>query len=102
MIIAVAADSASTDAPISMHAARAPFYLLYDENGRFLNAIENPFSNTERGAAPRTTEFLLTHEVDILVAGEFGERFIELLQDNNISTVVTQGTASNAIKNVIS
>ena len=102
MKIAVAADNSSTDAPISTRAARAPFYLLYDEHGQFLSAIENPFSNTERGAAPRTTELLLTHEVTILVAGEFGERFLELLQDNNISPVVAQGTASNAIKNAVS
>ena len=102
MKIAIAADTASTDASISMQAARAPCYLVFDEDGMLLDTIMNPYNAAEHGVAPRIAHLLQEQQINTLVAGEFGERFIELLQENNISAVIAQGTVSNAIKTAIS
>ena len=101
MKIAVAADTNNTDASVSMHAARAPYYLLYDEKGKLLDVIRNPFSGVERGAAPGAAELLVTQGVNTLVAGECGGRFTELLANHNITLVIAQGTAANAVSNAI-
>jgi len=52
MKIAVAADTTNTDAPVSMHAARAPCYLVYNENGELLDTITNPYHSVERAPRP--------------------------------------------------
>lgn len=101
MKIAIAADTADADASISIHAARAPCYLVFTDDGTLVDTIMNPHTNAERGAAPRAAQLLMEHDVEMLVAGDFGERFIDVLRDHNISTVVAQGTASRAIQEVV-
>ena len=101
MKIAIAANTLDSDAQVSAQAARAPFYLFYDENGAFLEAITNPYSSVERGAAPRAARLLQEHDVDTLVAGEFGGRFVDLLEENNINTVLGSGPISKAIQQVL-
>ncbi|WP_455222240.1 NifB/NifX family molybdenum-iron cluster-binding protein [Kaarinaea lacus] len=102
MKIAIAADTANSDAPISMNAARAPCYLVFDEDGKLLDTVSNPYSSVEKCVAPRTARFLRQHHINTLVAGDFGDRFVELLKQHHISTIVSHGPASDAIKNVIS
>ena len=50
MKIAIAATSPQTDARVSNHAARAPCYLLFDEKGKPLEVLSNPFLHVDRGA----------------------------------------------------
>jgi predicted Fe-Mo cluster-binding NifX family protein len=100
MKIAVATNSQDSDAQVSNHAARAPYFLVYDEDGAFLGAITNPFSSVERGAALKASQLLQEHGVSTLIAGEFGDRFIFQLEEHSITTVLAKGSVSNAIKNV--
>ena len=46
--IAIATDGKTLDAPVSNKMGRSPFYLLYDEQGKFVEAIDNPFKNDRR------------------------------------------------------
>ncbi|MGD8571483.1 MAG: NifB/NifX family molybdenum-iron cluster-binding protein [Gammaproteobacteria bacterium] len=101
MKIAIAVNSQGSDAQVSAHAARAPFYVLYDENGTFLESIENPYSSVERGAAPRAAQLLQEHGVNTLVAGEFGDRFIAKLEEHNIAAVLSNGLVCNVIQQVL-
>jgi len=101
MKIAVAADTTNTDAPVSMHAARAPCYLVYNENGELLDTITNPYHSVERGAAPRVTQLLQEYQINALVAGEFGGRFIDLLEEKSIAAVTAQGPANKAVKDAV-
>lgn len=101
MKIAVAANNQNSDAQVAMHAARAPFYLFYDEKGTLLDAIANPYSEVERGAAPRAAQLLQEHSVNTLVAGGFGDRFVTLLEDNNINAVTGNGLVSKVIQEML-
>lgn len=102
MKIAIAADTANTDDPISMNAARAPCYLVFNEEGKLLETINNPYSSVEKCVAPRTARLLRQHHINTLIASDFGDRFSELLRQHHISTVVSQGPTSDVIKNMIS
>ena len=101
MKIAIAANTQDSHAQVSAHAARAPFYLLYDENGTFLDSIANPYSSVERGAAPRAAQLLQEHGVDTLVAVEFGDRFVAKLEEHNITAVLGGDSVSKAIRQVL-
>ena len=101
MKIAVAADTAERDARVSMHAARAPFYLAYEENGAFAGAISNPNSAVERGAAPKAAALLREHGIDVLVAGEFGSRFVADLEDAHITFVRDSGAVADVVSKVL-
>lgn len=101
MKIAIAANSQDSDAQVSAHAARAPFYLFYDENGTFLDSIANPYNSVERGAAPRAAQLLQEHGVDKLVAGEFGDRFVAKLEEHNITAVLGNDSVSKVIQQVL-
>ena len=46
--IAVATDEKAASAPVSNRMGRSLFYLLFDAQGRFVEAIENPFRNDGR------------------------------------------------------
>lgn len=46
--IAIATDEKTTTAPVSNRMGRSPFYLLYDEQGKFVEAIDNPFKNDRK------------------------------------------------------
>jgi predicted Fe-Mo cluster-binding NifX family protein len=43
--IAIATEGKTSDAPVSSRTGRCPFYLIYDEQGKFVQAIDNPFQN---------------------------------------------------------
>ena len=50
--IAVAADEKMPEAAVSSQAGRSSFFLLFDEKGRFLEAISNPYTEAKsRGGA---------------------------------------------------
>lgn len=101
MKIAIATDTASIDASVSTHAARARYYLVFDDDGRLLDTISNQYHSVEHGAAIQAARLMEKHRIDMLVAGNFGERFIDLLQENNIIAVTAQGQVSHVIKNVV-
>jgi predicted Fe-Mo cluster-binding NifX family protein len=101
MTIAIAADSSLPDhAQIAMQAARAPFYLLFDENGVFLNAIENPWVDVERGAAPRAARLLREHRAAMLIAGDFGPRLMSELDKAHITVTTASGPLSEALEKI--
>jgi predicted Fe-Mo cluster-binding NifX family protein len=100
MKIAIATDTANKDAAVSVHAARAPYYLVFDDDGRLLDTISNQYHSVEHGAALEAARLMEEHQINMLVAGNFGERFIDLLEENNIVAVTAQGPVSRVIKNV--
>ena len=60
MTIAIAATAPELNGQIAMHGARAPFYLLFDEQGNMLEVLANPVVQAEGGAAPGPRYFLQT------------------------------------------
>ena len=100
MTIAIAADSADPQGMVSLHAARAPYYLLYDAVGGLIKAIENPGAQVERGAGPRAALFLQQHGVSTIIAADFGERFTTELQANNIIAKQASGPITHVMQTI--
>ena len=98
MRIAVAAMTPDIDSEIAMHGARAPCYLLFDNRGALLEAISNPFSGIDRGAAPRVAALLADRGVTLVAAGDFGPRFVTELERSGIEIVQRKGPVADAVR----
>jgi predicted Fe-Mo cluster-binding NifX family protein len=101
MTIAIAATAPELNGQIAMHGARAPFYLLFDEQGKMLEVLANPVIQAEGGAAPQAALFLADKGVTLLAAGDFGNRFISELGERGIRHVLVSGLIADVIRELI-
>ena len=101
MKIAIASTSSESDAEVSQHGARAPFYLIYNSNGSFQESISNPYANSERGAGPKAAQFLVQQGVQLVVAADFGGRFVTELEASGIRQIQKAGIVSDVITEVL-
>ncbi|MBN2426557.1 MAG: hypothetical protein JXR46_03415 [Calditrichaceae bacterium] len=99
--IAVAAVGNKIDSEISMNAGRAPFYLIFDENGTFVKAVKNPGQESGRRASLQVVQLLLDESCKTVIAGKFGQKMKNQLKSNNIKYYEDEGTAINVVKTFI-
>ena len=97
MKIAIAVTSSEEDAQIAMRGARAPYYLLIDTESGLSEALNNPASQSERGAGPQAAEFLIGRGVSKVVAGDFGPKFRTALESGDIACVEKTGSVSEVV-----
>ncbi len=98
--IAVAAENRVADAPISRFAARAPYFLLFNEQGNLVKALSNPYSRESRRVGPQVVELLSEKGVHTIIAGEFGAKMLIALKQNNIRYKPGAGRAADAVQNL--
>jgi predicted Fe-Mo cluster-binding NifX family protein len=98
---AVAADGTDPMAPVSEVAARAPYLLVFDAQGVFLEALENPAVRFEHRAGPALAELLEELKVDVLIAGEIGRNLATALEEKKIRSVIASGPAAQAVKDAL-
>ena len=84
-IIAMASLDRTEKSQISDRAARAPYYLFFDESGKLLDVIVNPFYDSVRSAGPKVANLLVGKNVTIVVAEDFGSKMIAALEKEGIS-----------------
>jgi predicted Fe-Mo cluster-binding NifX family protein len=94
MLTAIAAQEAEPLGTIHPHAARAPYYLLYDSNGTLQGVLANPYCEADHAVAPRVAALLAEEGVGALVAGRVGERFQGELAERGIEFVAHSGEIS--------
>lgn len=97
MKIAIAATSPEIESEVSMHGARAAYYLLYDTETGSIEALNNPASQAEKGAGPQAAAFLVSNGVNKVVAGQFGPKFRVELEDGGIDCIEKTGAISSII-----
>ena len=101
MKIAVAAAGQEKDAAINEQAGRTPFFLFFDDKGNFLEALENPARDQSRRAGPSAALFLADKGVTLVIAGNFGDKMIQVLDEHHIQYVTKTGTADIVVKTVL-
>ena len=99
--IAVAATDRSPASPVCKQAARCPYYLCYNEGGKFLGAIDNPYTNVRRQAGPLAVKFLSQQGVTIVVAKDFGSKMIAALGKKGLKYFIYQGNAGDAVNSFL-
>ena len=96
--IAVASVGDSATSEISQRAGRAPYYLIFDEDGVFLKAIQNSAGNRRGGASSVVVGLLLKESVKTVIAGRFGNKMISQLKANKIDYHERSGVAKKTVK----
>lgn len=99
--IAVAAESGSEDAPISQFAARSPYFLLFDEQGNLVEAVDNPYYHEQHRAGPQVVEFLSGKGIHTFIAGEFGVKMVNAMKQKNMAFKQEAGRAADAVRRLL-
>jgi predicted Fe-Mo cluster-binding NifX family protein len=99
--IAVAAEGKTAAATASGVAARAPYFLIFDGSGKFLEAIDNPYKTSKGGAGTSVVPFLAQKGVTVVVAGEFGRNMLDAMKSKGIKSLEFKGSAEEALKKVL-
>jgi predicted Fe-Mo cluster-binding NifX family protein len=94
--IAVAAAGKTAAAAVVDQPASAPCFLFFDEKGKLLEAIENPYKSAEN-PGPEVINFLAGKGATIVVAGFFGPKIIDVAKAKGVTPVAFKGTAQEAV-----
>jgi predicted Fe-Mo cluster-binding NifX family protein len=97
-VTAVAADGGTADAAVSQQAARAAYFLLFDEQGALVEAVANPYREAAGGAGPQVVAFLAEKGIRTFIAGEFGPRTEAILQGRGIKAMIAAGSAESVVR----
>ena len=100
-IIAVAVVDRTENSQISQIAARAPYYLIFDKNGKLLEVVSNPFRDAARGAGPKVAGLLIEKNVTVVVAGDFGHKMTIALDEKGLSHLTVTGIVQKAIQELL-
>jgi predicted Fe-Mo cluster-binding NifX family protein len=96
MRIAVASQKAEPTA-VSVQAGRAPYYLIYDENNDLVESISNPFAVGGGGAGFGVAKMLADANVNIVVAGKFGDKMEQAIVGRDMTCLAFDGSVGDAL-----
>lgn len=77
------------------------FYLIFDEEGHFLEVISNPFSRGGGGAGFGVAKMLADKGVDIVVSGHFGQNLEGALRERGLKYYEMTGTVRGALARLL-
>ena len=98
--IAVAANGQTLAASVSAQPGRSPFFLLFDEKGKLIEAIANPAKDAASSGIA-VTDFLAGKGVTVAVAGEYGPQIVDVMKNKGIKAVAFKGSVEEAVKKVL-
>lgn len=99
--IAVASEGPEEDSSISSEAARCPFFLIFNDRGDFIEALENPIGREKRGAGSMVVEFLDSIGVKTVIAQKYGGKMSAAMKIKGMSFYEEKGSATDAVKRVL-
>ena len=98
--IAVGASGDAPGAPVNAQAASSPYFLVFDQKGKLLEALENPYKNAD-SPGPDVVNYLSGKGVTVVIAGDFGPRIVDVMKAKRMWPIRFAGTAQDAVKKVL-
>lgn len=98
---AVASTGSAADAAVSDQAARAPYILIFDDEGRLTDVVEDR-NIPARSAGAHTARVLGERGVTHFIAQRFGPNLTRALDQAGIECVEMSGPADEAVKKLMS
>jgi len=100
MKIAIASLGEDKQSQISDQAARAPYYLIFNEKGELLETLKNPFSVGGGGAGFAAAKMLADKEINLVIANNFGPNMIGALEERGLKFEEKTGKIEEIIKDL--
>ena len=98
--IMVATKQKSPEAAVSDLAAQAPYFLIFDNKGNFVEAIENPLrGNVESGKL--MLAFMLEKGITEVIGRDFCGDIISIYKDKGITPYNFEGSAAEAVTKLL-
>ncbi len=98
--IAVAANGDTPGAPVNSQVASSHYFLVFDQKGKLLEALENPYKNAQN-PGPDVVNYLSGKGANVVVAEGFGPKIVEVMKAKEIWPVPFKGSAQDAVKKVL-
>lgn len=99
--IVVASNGNTAASAVSPVAARGLYFLIFDGQGAFIEALNNPHKNAGGGASALVVDFLSGKGATTIVAGTFGDKMVAAMKAKRINYLEFKGTAADAVKKVV-
>lgn len=101
MKIAIASEGKDKTGNVDERAGRAPYYLVFDGEKQLIETINNPFSMGSGGAGFAVAKMLADKEVNIVIAGKFGEKMTAAMEDRGLKAYEFDGSIEEALNKFV-
>ena len=98
MKIAIATDNNDPCAEISSQGARSLFYLVFGADGHLSEILENPYTSNATRVGIDVANMLIKMHVTKVIAGRFGPKFKDALENNHVECIEQTGFAASVAK----
>ena len=95
---AIAGDGNEVTAKVSRLSGIAPFFHLYDLQGKLIEVMPNPHLEMEYGTGPAVAATLADKGVSVLVGGRAGPKMMDVLDAKEVRFVPRIGTVQDVVK----
>jgi len=99
--IAVASEGKAPSSQVSSVAARCPYFLVFDDKGKLLEALDNPHKNASGGAGALVADFLSRKGATVIIAGAFGQNLVGAMKAKGMNYLEFKGSAADAVKKAL-
>jgi predicted Fe-Mo cluster-binding NifX family protein len=99
--VAVAAEGKTAAAKVSVVAARAPCFLIFEGDEKLLEAVDNAHKGAKGGAGTSVVTFLAQKGVTFVVAGKFGEKMTQAMRSKGMGYLEFKGSAEAGLQKVL-
>lgn len=90
MLVAIPADGKDTSSRMAGRFARAPFFVIFNEDGNIVETIDNDVANVAHGAGGNAVKLLADHGVDVVIVPQVGPNASTALKMAGISAHLSQ------------
>jgi predicted Fe-Mo cluster-binding NifX family protein len=100
MKICIPAKGPESQDPVDERFGRAPFYLIHNTETGATESFKNPAAEAMGGVGPRAAQFLIDHDVGVLITARVGGNALEALKAAGI-TILLYEAAGRTVRDAI-
>lgn len=100
-LTAVASAAREVSGTVGNDAVKAPFFLIFDMEGRLIDIIKNPFSGADDDAGLSIANLMATSQVSAIVAQKFDSAIKSHLDAKKVQYFEIPGQIQNAVNRVL-